>query len=90
MSNNDDKISKANTIIIQCMIKKYFVQQKPQLRAFNTIFRLHNIHLDSIPSNIYILCTEKPVLNANLKDFWFTNINYLIVFEKDEKYVLNG
>ena len=50
------------------------------------IFRRHNIHLVSSTCQHkyrWILCTEKPVLNATFQDFWFTNIkNHLICFEK--------
>ena len=50
------------------------------------IFQLHNIHLVffTCPHKYkWILCTEKPVLNASFQVFWCTNINsHLICFEK--------
>ena len=49
-----------------------------------TIFRQHNIHLVSSTYKYkWILCTEKPVLNASFQDFLCTNINnHLFCFEK--------
>ena len=41
------------------------------------IFRQHNIHLVSSTCQHkykWIVCTEKPVLNASFQDFWCTNI----------------
>ena len=56
------------------------------------IFRQHNIHLVSYTcQHKWILCTEKPVLNASFQDFWFTNINnHLFCFEKNDNYIVKG
>ena len=51
------------------------------------IFLQHNIHLVSSTCQHkykWILCTEKPVLNASFQDFWCTNIT--VLFRKNDSY----
>ena len=51
-----------------------------------SVSRQHNIHLVSSTCQHkykWILCTEKPILNASFQDFWCTNINnHLFCFKK--------
>ena len=65
---------------------KFFYIRNLKYAHLTPIFRQHNIHFVSSTCQHkykWILCTEKPVLNASSQDFWCTNINnHLFCFEK--------
>ena len=71
--------------IVQCIhnlnVDKNFICTSEILNTyctFNSMFQQHNIHLVlSTYQHKYkwILCTEKPILNTSVQDFWCTNIN---------------